>query len=248
MASPLTPDNTFFSTTPSPDGDILPALMPNSPGPQSPWTTMDHAEYLNWCSKHLLRKFISRDPGLHQAAMQWSRTKLEELFQTQRGLLQVLNQPHREELEPSALAGITVMMAYSYQIVLDRERTSEHRTREIQGAHQLIELEQRLQDLCQQGKLDCPGKEPQGTAYNQAPIHDTSGQDVPTQTPPNSDLDAQPTQIGSLPCLEHSTTSTETPANTLHCHPDQPPPYRETHHLGTMRHPTSIRRPHMCIA
>ncbi|KAJ8333554.1 hypothetical protein SKAU_G00415620 [Synaphobranchus kaupii] len=44
MASPLTPDNPFFSTTPSPDGDIPLALTPNSPGPQTPRTTMDHSE------------------------------------------------------------------------------------------------------------------------------------------------------------------------------------------------------------
>ncbi|KAJ8349533.1 hypothetical protein SKAU_G00246630 [Synaphobranchus kaupii] len=152
MASPLTPDNPFFSTTPSPDGDVPPALTPNSPGPQTPRTTMDHSEYLNWCSEHLLREFISRDPGLHQEARQWSRANLEELFHTQRRLLQELNQPHREDREPSALAGIAVTMAYSCQLVLNRERNTEHKIRQNQGTYQiqLMELEQRLQTLCQQ--------------------------------------------------------------------------------------------------
>ncbi|KAJ8369570.1 hypothetical protein SKAU_G00095980 [Synaphobranchus kaupii] len=133
MASPLTPDNPFFSTTPSPDGDVPPALTPNSPGPQTPRTTMDHSEYLNWCSEHLLREFISRDPGLHQEAMQWSRANLEELFHTQRRLLQELNQPHREDREPSALAGIAVTIAYSCQIVLNRERNTEHKPGKTKG-------------------------------------------------------------------------------------------------------------------
>ncbi|KAJ8381784.1 hypothetical protein SKAU_G00025620 [Synaphobranchus kaupii] len=152
MASPLTPDNPFFSTTPSPDGDVPPALTPHSPGSQTSQTTMDHSEYLNWCSEHLLREFISRDSGLHQEAMQWSCADLEELFQTQRRLLQALNQPHREDREPSALAGIAVTMAYSCQIVLNREQNTEHKTRQNQGTYQiqLMELEQRLQTLCQQ--------------------------------------------------------------------------------------------------
>ncbi|KAJ8353359.1 hypothetical protein SKAU_G00209260 [Synaphobranchus kaupii] len=43
-------------------------------------------------------------------------------------------------------------MPYSCQIVLNRERNTEHKTRQNQGTHQiqLIELEQRLQTLCQQ--------------------------------------------------------------------------------------------------